>query len=245
MSEKRTIRRITQQADEIIARVGVIGNPYLTALKTGKMSLDCFRRTQEQFFYAVTFYPRPMAALIARLTDPKSRLDILHNLVEEHGEFQARAFHHSTFRRFLRTLGSPLKNLDGLFLWPEIRAFNCVLITACVHDEVEVGAACMGVIEYAFADISSVIASSIVGKGWIPKERLVHYSLHAKIDKRHAQDFFSVVAGAWENPARRYFVEQGLELGVYIFDRLYRDLYASGLHPERTSTRNLSAESRP
>src|SRR2546430_15068832 len=70
------------------------------------MSLEGFRASQEQFFFAVSFFPRPMAALVGRIPDPRSRLDILHNLVEEHGELQEDLFHHTTFQRFLRLLGS-------------------------------------------------------------------------------------------------------------------------------------------
>lgn len=240
MLRNQTVSRIVAHADNILKRVGILANPYLAELESGQTSLESFRRTQEQFFWAVTFYPRPMAALIARLPDPHTRLAILHNLVEEHGEFQAKSFHHSTFRRFLRVLGCRTRTIDGIFLWPEVRAFNCVLTTACVHDEVEVGIGCMGIIEYAFADVSRTIARAILKLGWIPKDKLVHYSLHAAIDKRHAEDFFKVLAPYWDDPTRRYYAEQGLELGAYIFDRLYRDLHDSGRRPERSATRNLA-----
>ena len=53
---------------------------------------------------------------------------------------------------------------------------------------------------------------------------MIHYKLHAAIDERHADEFYRVVVNSWQDPARRYFVMQGLELGAYIFDRLYRDL---------------------
>jgi pyrroloquinoline-quinone synthase len=51
--------------------------------------------------------------------------------------------------------------------------------------------------------------------------------LHAEIDERHAEEFFAVVEAGWQNGSRRYYVEQGLELGTYIFDRLYRDMHAA------------------
>ena len=57
---------------------------------------------------------------------------------------------------------------------------------------------------------------------------LVHYELHAQIDERHAEEFFAVIEPRWDDPVRRYFIEQGLELGAYAFDRLYLDLYALG-----------------
>lgn len=216
-------------ADEILQRVGIYQNPYLTALADGSMSLDVFRRTQEQFFFAVTFFPRPMAALVARIPNPRARLDILHNVVEEHGDFQEEQFHHTTFQRFLKSIGSDVENVEKAPLWPAVRAFNSVLTASCVLDELEVGVACMGIIECAFAGISASIGKSVVDRGWVKFDELVHYKLHAQIDERHADEFFAVVEPCWNDPNRRYHIEQGLNLGAYIFDRLYRDLHAGGL----------------
>ena len=72
--------QVTAQAAVVLDRVGIEGNPYLQDLVDGTMSLDVFRRTQQQFFFAVTFFPRPMAALVGRLPDPRPRLDILRNV---------------------------------------------------------------------------------------------------------------------------------------------------------------------
>src|SRR5437588_6020714 len=95
-------------------------------------------------------------------------------------------------------------------------------------DELEVGVGCMGIIEYAFAGISALIGKAVVDRGWVAAEQLVHYKLHAEIDERHAEEFFAVVERQWELPQRRYYIEQGLDLGAYIFNRLYEDLYALG-----------------
>ena len=233
MSKASPAPGVTNRAASILDRSGIMRNPYLRDLSDGTMSLDEFRRTQEQFFFAVTFFPRPMAALVGRIPDPKLRLDILHNLVEEHGEFDEQRFHHTTFQQFLRTIDSDPETLDALVIWPEVRAFNCVLTTGCTLDDLEVGVACMGVIEQAFAGISAAIGKAVVDRGWVPAEKLVHYKLHAEIDERHAEEFFAVVERGWQDGSRRYFVEQGLELGTYIFDRLYRDLHAArGRPPE-------------
>ena len=83
----------------------------------------------------------------------------------------------------------------------------------------------MGVIERAFASVSATIGRAVVERGWVPRERLIHYSLHAEIDVRHADEFFAVVEPAWEDEERRYFIDQGLQLGAYTLDRLYRDLH--------------------
>src|SRR5262249_29952651 len=140
--------------------------------------------------------------------------------------FQEQLFHHNTFQQFLRSIHCEPEKLDAMSLWPAVRAFNSVLTTACVLDELEVGIGCMGIIEYAFAGISACIGSTVVRRGWVPAERLVHYKLHAEIDQRHAEEFFAVVEPRWQDTRARYYIEQGLELGAYSFDRLYRDMYA-------------------
>ena len=229
--------RVTAKAEAILEQSGIRRSPYLQALQDGSMTLEGFRRSQEQFFFAVSFFPRPMAALVGRIPNPKARLDILHNLVEEHGEFVEAQFHHTTFQRFLRSIGSHPETLETSALSPGLRAFNSVLTCACVLDELEVGVACMGIIEYAFAGISATIGQAVVQRGWIRHEELVHYALHAQIDERHAEEFFAVIEPQWDDPARRYFIEQGLELGAYVFDRLYRDLHTLTLAtPDRESS---------
>jgi pyrroloquinoline-quinone synthase len=217
--------RVLARAQAAIQESGLLANPYFTALHDGSLSLQAFRRTQEQFFFAVTFFSRPMAALIGRIDDPALRLDILHNLVEEHGEFERERFHHNTFREFLRRIGSDPDALSGKSLWPALRAFNSVLTAACVLDELEVGIACMGVIEQSFAKISASIGSGVVQRGWLNAKTLIHYKLHAEIDERHAEEFFAVIEPRWDDLERRYYIDQGLQLGVYIFDNLYRSLF--------------------
>lgn len=228
--------RVAARAEEILREAGILGNPYFAALN-GPMNLEEFRATQEQFYYAVLFFPRPMAALVGRIAEPAARLDILHNLLEEHGDFHKRAFHQNTFKQFLKRIDGRVPNLRRAPLWPEVRAFNSVLISACLLDEVEVGVACMGVIERAFADISAEIGRAVVRRGWMKPEKLIHYKVHARIDTRHAEEFFCVIEPAWKIPARRYFIDQGLRLGAHIFDRLYRDMALRAMSKRKLAAR--------
>jgi pyrroloquinoline-quinone synthase len=237
VSEESRAARVTAHAAGVLEESGIWRNPYLQTLQNGSMTLESFRRSQEQFFFAVTFFPRPMAALVGRIPNPKARLDILQNLVEEHGEFNEELFHHATFQRFLRSIGSEPEKIQTAPMSPALRAFNSVLTCACVLDELEVGVACMGIIEYAFAGVSAVIGQAVVQRGWVRQEDLVHYALHAEIDERHAEEFFAVIEPSWDDQARRYFIEQGLRLGAYVFDRLYRDLHALGTQPNPSAAR--------
>lgn len=223
MSHPKAAPQVTGHSGAILERVRMHKNPYFETLKDGSMSKEQFLRTQEQFYFAVAFFPRPMSSLVARIPHPKDRLDILHNVLEEHGDLNEEEFHVTTFQKFLTSVGSTTV-LDEVTQSPQVRAFNGVLASACALDKVEVGVACLGTIELAFADISALIGKAVVDRGWVSYDDLVHYKLHAEIDKRHAEELFYVLERHWETPSKQKTIKQGLELGAYVFDRLYRDL---------------------
>lgn len=216
--------RMAAAADTVLQRVGFLKNPYFAALADGSMSLAQFRATQEQFFYAVQYYPRPMAALASRIPDPAQRLDLLHNLVEEHGDFRPDHFHQNTFGQFLATIGGRRPDQAAVPICPAVHAFNSTLSGTCATDEIEVGICCLGVIERAFADVSALIGRAVVRRGWVTESALVHYALHAELDIRHAEEFFAVVEGEMDDQKSRESIRRGLELGAYAFDQLYRGL---------------------
>jgi pyrroloquinoline-quinone synthase len=209
--------------DEILSASGILTGAYFESLRSGGMSCEEFQRTQRQFYFAVSYFSRPMSALLMRLPCPRQRLGILANVVEEHGNFNESAFHEATFRLFLAALGDS-NDPQPSEMEPPVHAFNCAIMAACHTDEVQVGIACLGIIEYAFAEISAMIGKAVVDRGWLTQERLVHYSLHAELDKKHAADFFQLLVAGWQDEAQRATIKQGFRLGAYLFDRLYRDL---------------------
>lgn len=196
----------------------ILENPYIRALGDGTMGLPEFRRTQEQFYFAVAFYPRPLAALCSRFSEPEDRVGLVKNLLEEHGGFDPRAFHQATFARFLGLIGGrPPRDAE-----PPVRAFNAAVWGVCAEGEPELALGCMGAIESEFADASQAIGEAAVARGWVDGSRLVHYSLHAAVDKRHAQELWEPLGR--RGPEGRELGRQGMRLGEFLLDRLYRDL---------------------
>ena len=257
MSWPESHRQLMQVVERQKASSGILCSPYFATLQNSEMSRFTFESTQQQFFYAVRFFSRAMAALAARIPDSTTRLPLIHNLAEEHGlaeeddlpesgdvRAQGLAEHHHpfhpalahdrTFLAFLERLrvASPVAGQEYIER-PGVRAFNLALWAACAIEHPSAAFACLGAIEYAFADISALIGNSIVDHGWMSRDNLVHYKLHAEIDKRHAGDFFSVVVNDWaDNAVGRHHVESGLSLGFYLFKRLYDDLLAEATNHE-------------
>lgn len=229
---KRPSETLMEQVDHRMARSSIMGNRYFSAMRDGTLSRDAFVRSQKQFYFAVRYFSRPMAALMARMPDSATRQGLIHNLSEEHGfeddepslaGFDPSLAHDLTFLAFLRSLGVDGREMALEREGPGVRAFNTALMGCCLMARRELAFGCLGVIEYAFADICELIGRKVVENGWIAQDDLVHYKLHAQIDKRHAGDFFKVVEAAWSD-GRKAAIEDGIILGLYLFNRLYEDL---------------------
>ncbi len=209
----------------------ILENRYFQALAGGSMPRDEFLRSQVQFFYAVGFFSRNLATLIARLPTSAARAVLVHNLSEEHGldeEHPAEGFrpqfaHDRTFAHFLRTLGVGAEELAASAPEAPVQAFNLALWGACGSESPGFALAALGIIEYAFADISALIGRKVVELGWVKAGELTHYSLHAEIDKRHAAELFEAAECAGKSGGSATSILGGLEFGRYIFDRLYKD----------------------
>lgn len=211
-------------ADQVLeTEIPVIKGNFFQALQV--MPLETFQATQEQFFYAVNYFSRPMAALIARLPMHADRIDILHNMVEEHGSFDPNKYHANTFRKFLGTIGVDKQRMDQSAPSSVVNAFNFTLMGVSANVDPLVAIACNGIIEYAFADISALIGKTVVERGWVDKQELIHYNLHADIDKRHAEEFFKIIEPFASDVKEREKILTGLRLGAYIFNQLYEGLY--------------------
>jgi pyrroloquinoline-quinone synthase len=222
-----TTSTLSALVEQVLRDTPYHDNPYFTALRSGEFTHEDFVETQIQFYFAVVFFGRPMAAVAAKIPSAKLRVEVLRNVWEEHGEGDDGETHGSTFLTLLQRLGGITEaDVDRRALWPEVRLFNTMLTGACVMDEYLVGVGVMGMIERMFSEISGWIGAGIVERGWLTEEQMIHYSLHQELDVRHSEDFFAVLAEPFERSAEsRYFIEQGLRLGAFGFHRFYEDLY--------------------
>ncbi len=200
-------------------------NPYFAALRDGTFSREDFVETQIQFLFAVVFFSRPMMVLAARLPRNEMRVGLLENVHDEHGDGNLTTSHERTFLELLSRLGVEPAEIEKRPLWPEVRAFNTTLTGLSLMDDPRTGLAALGMIEDLFSGISGELGASILARGWLAEGEIVHYATHEELDQEHAEDFYKPLYPEFDHPVAGYQIEQGLELGAYIFLRMYRDLY--------------------
>lgn len=219
------------QASVLLEGAPLLRNAWFTALRDGSMSRESFVRSQQQFFFAVGYFSRVLAALTARLPTAHEREVLVHNLAEEHGfdeadpaqGFRSHFAHEQSFLQLLQNLGVSRKEMQAVEPQPTVQAFNLALLGACSMESPGFAFCALGIIEYAFADISALIGEVILQRGWLVEGELVHYCLHAAIDKRHAAELFEAAEFVTQSQEPTAAMIRGLKFGRYIFDRLYVD----------------------
>jgi len=223
---------LDQLIEKVLTETAYRENPYFVNLKNGNFEKADFVETQIQFYYAVIFFSRPMAALAAKIPSPELRLEVLRNVWEEHGSGQLAHGHGRTFLEFLRRLdGITPEEVQLRALWPEIRIFNTALSGVSVLDDFLVGVAATGIIERMFSDISAWLGEAVISRGWLSKSELVHYRLHEQLDIKHSDDFFEILKKPYSrSELNRYHIEQGLRFGATLFNDLYLGLWRSRKH---------------
>jgi pyrroloquinoline-quinone synthase len=198
-------------------------HPYILWMEDPLTDRDTFRQSQVPFRFAVESFSQPLAAVLARTATLESRLPLLANITEEHGHGDRWRSHKYTFQQYLRALGVTDRELDATCTMP-VLAFNQSILTYCLMQSGESGAAMLGMIEYLYVGISTAIARTLQQRGWTAAGSQSHYAVHEKLDTEHARDLLHLAEMGWMNPCSREQVVQGLALGAHYFWSLYRDL---------------------
>lgn len=220
------------------------------------LMLEAFYKSQLQFQYAVDYFSKPFMVLSSRITNVKVQHILLSNIIEEHGGFNLKyeSSHSYTFQQFINTLktyADMMKNDMNMMknkanskieikkVIEEERkheqqafvlTFNSSLMGICTYEQPSLALSCLGMVEYAFANISSIIAKNLINSKYFKDDQhLHHYSLHANLDLHHANDLF-YAASLLENSTVDNFynnksIQQGIKLASHIFYQLYNEMY--------------------
>lgn len=219
---------LNELIEKVLAETDYFNNPYFVNLREKTFEKKDFVETQAQFFYAVIFFSRPMAALAAKIPTPELRLEVLRNVWEEHGEGTLAHGHGTTFLEFLKRLDHFSEEevyLRGL--WPDVRIFNTTLSGVSVLDDFIIAVGVLGIIERMFSEISAWIGQGVIENEWLTENEMIHYKLHQELDIKHSEDFFRILELPFQKSAEnRYLIEQGLRLGATLFNNLYAGLWA-------------------
>lgn len=191
-------------------------HPYITEAR-GDMSDEGFLRSQAAFYPAVEAFPRHLLILLSRIPGHLERLSVLKNVVEEHGDFKPKAFHHVTFAKMLKRNRVPLPTAE----LPAVALFNDALSGLAYVREPGYAASCFAAIELGFSPISKSLGDVMVARKLVPGGRSAHYDVHSILDIRHAADLIRTGMALTDDDE---LIGRGFAAGVAAFSALYDGL---------------------
>lgn len=217
---------ISTYIESLLNAINFKNNPYFINLLDGNFDKEDFTETQIQLFHTTHFFTQILGALVSKVPESPSKINIIENLYEEHGEGFVDQYHRNTFLSFLNHLGVKKEDIEKRVLWPEVREFNIALLGTSKIDEYLVSVPAIGCIEYMFLSVAKWTEQALLKRRWLKQEQILYYKIRKELDFKHAQDFFDVVTINWfKSEEDRYYIEQGIKLGCYSFNQLYINLY--------------------
>lgn len=209
-------------------------NPYFKGLKHGQPTdqrqLQAFIRTQERFMAAIRAWPLLLAQSLTYFHDPESRLVIIKNLWDEHGNGDVAGCHINTFDRYLDALCAKagIKRSEASMYDVAYNAttkFIAALNELYKTNQTQYVSA-LAMIEYVYIDVSKNIHAYV--SQFIDPSKIEHYSLHEVLDVSHSRELFSLVVDRWSNRlygSSRTDVMAGIQEGHRLFYALYAAYY--------------------
>ncbi|MCS5615271.1 MAG: iron-containing redox enzyme family protein [Candidatus Marinimicrobia bacterium] len=198
--------------------------PFFEMLVDGRLSLEKFQETQIRFLDAVLFFSLPMFILASKIDSYEQRQIVINNILDEHGNGDLKNAHGNTFKEYLYDLGIEKSELLQRKPHDAVINFNQTIMKTVKNRDILVSIAMFGMIEDRYAQMSKLLAQSVLGRGWLQKENLSHYTLHRELDIHHAQSFYNIIRSNWEQPKSYEKIKKGLLLGNALIINLYNSL---------------------
>lgn len=174
------------EIDRVILEYAVSKSQALRRFAEGNSSNKSIALSLAREFQPFCFeFPLFLAAAISHIRDDKSRLLLVSNLYEEHGNLELDRFHPALFRKFMRGVGVEPDSLELDQASPGIQAAERVT-AICREGPAYRALATLYAIELSFAPICDVIVAGLKHLK-LSAEAEQFWILHSGVDIEHAE----------------------------------------------------------
>jgi hypothetical protein len=242
MDEEKNIQ--LSHAIDFIQKHQTISSDHPYFQKINSCSLESFFLTQRYFVICVSHWSTILICLLQKVPPQPSfiqeRLVLIENLFDEHGKGDIQAAHVYTFSRFCARLSdkvsffeekkgqkntvlsnkvSSFEEKKGQKSQQACQDFNEQVLNFIQEKDWKEGFACLGAIEYLYAQISSKLHKCVQTRFQIPAQEIPHYCCHEELDVKHGEDL--LLAATRSSDFCKSKVEQACLAGIQFIENLY------------------------
>jgi pyrroloquinoline-quinone synthase len=170
--------------DALIARRHLLKHPFYQAWSHGEVPMDTLREYAQQYYHFESNFPRYVAGVYAKETDPAKRRILLENLIDEEGRSPT---HPEMWRQFATALGAPDPGLEPHRMSPGTRALCATYDKLAVQGGEPGGLGALYAYESIFPEVAHEKARGLTEHYGIHSERaLQFFKVHEEADKAHS-----------------------------------------------------------
>ncbi|MGE5306952.1 MAG: iron-containing redox enzyme family protein [Alphaproteobacteria bacterium] len=187
------------EIDRVILEWAVSQSQALRQFAEGNSSNKSVALSLAREFQPFCFeFPLFLAAAISHIRDDKSRLLLVSNLYEEHGNLELDRFHPALFRKFMRGIGVEPDSLELDPASPGVQAAERVT-AICREGPAYKALATLYAIELSFAPICDVIVAGLKHLK-LSAETEYFWILHSGADVEHAEQLRAALLNVCRSP---------------------------------------------
>ena len=207
----------------------ILQHPFLTLIKNGELSKNQLQFFAEQYSVYCSYFPRFLAASAANIPDDETRIPIIENLWEEHGEGKLVKSHRILFERFARATGLPEKTVKSPEPIPttEIVCENLFNLCQDGHFLESLGALGPGT-EFFTNEEYSIIETGLKKYDFLTAKDIEFWTVHISLDETHYSEMVGAIAPWTDKLENRYLVKSGakkaIDLEILFWDGLEDNL---------------------
>jgi pyrroloquinoline quinone (PQQ) biosynthesis protein C len=207
----------------------ILGHPFLMRLVEGKLSKEQLKFFAMQYGVYCSYFPRFLSAAAANVPDDRTRMPIMENLWEEHGEGDIHRSHRVLYEQFAASLGISARKLYDASPLPNTRACVENLLDLCEegHFLESLGALGPGT-EFFTTEEYLLILGGLRKYDLFTEEDLTFWIVHTALDEEHYSEMIDSLRPWTKSSTEESMIRLGaikaIELEILFWDGLEKYL---------------------
>ncbi|MCB0641164.1 MAG: iron-containing redox enzyme family protein [Phaeodactylibacter sp.] len=213
MSATEFFRNLELELKEGIDKI--LHHPFVKRIEDGWLNKAQLQYFAKQYSVYCRYFPRFLAAAAANIPDDQTRLPIIENLWEEHGEGKLAKSHRILFNNFAYALGVTKEELNSVtpLATTEICCSNLLNLCQDEHFLVSLGALGPGT-EFFTNDEYQIIENGLKKYDFLSADDIEFWTVHISLDEDHYSELVGAVEPWATTVEHRYMIRTGAKRAI-------------------------------
>ncbi len=193
----------------------ILNHPFINRIADGWLNQQQLQYFAKEYFVYCFHFPRFLSACAANIPDDETRLAIIENLWEEHGEGNPDKSHRKLYERFALATGLRHEDLTFAKALPSTRICIENLLNLCIHEHFLVSLGALGPgTEYFTNDEYKKIESGLKLYDFLEPEDYTFWTIHIGLDDIHYAEMVKPVEKWLDKKINRERLKKGAERAI-------------------------------